>query len=59
MKELQFIDRDMFIFAQYMNGSSVVMNSDGGKIFEVWKKDNKTICSAYDSVFDVMVVSYT
>ncbi len=49
----------MYVFVQYMNGSSAVMNCDGGKILEVWKKENKTICSAYDSIFDVMVVSYT
>lgn len=28
-------------------------------MFEVWKKDLKTIFSAYDSVFDVLAVSYT
>jgi hypothetical protein len=59
VKELSFIDRDMYIFCQYTNGASQVMNCEGGRVFEVWKKDLKTICSAYDSVFDVLAVSYT
>jgi len=36
----------------------MIMNSDGQKLFEVWNKNSKSICSAFDSVFDIMAVSY-
>jgi len=57
-KELSFIDRDMFIFGSFGNGSSQVMNLDGSKIFEVWNKNSKMLYSCYDPVFDIMIVSY-
>ena len=60
IKEHSFIDRDMYLFGSFNNGSNMVLNVEtGNKIFELWKKDTKTVCSAYDYTFDIMVVSYT
>lgn len=57
-RELTFIDRDMYIFGCFGNGSSQVLNLDGSKIFEIWNKNSKMIYSSYDPIFDIMIVSY-
>ena len=48
----------MYLFGQFGNGSSQVLDLEGGKVFEVWNKSSKLICSAYDPVFDIMAMSY-
>ena len=58
VKELNFLDRDLYIFTQYMNGSCQVISWYGVKLLEVWNKLSKTLCAAYDSIFDIMVCSY-
>lgn len=58
VKEISFLDKDLFIQGVFANGSSMVMNSEGQKLFEVWNKNSKCLCSAFDSVFDIMAVSY-
>jgi len=58
MKELSFLDKDLFIHGVFANGCSMVMNNEGNKLFEVWNKNSKAICSVFDSVFDIMAVSY-
>lgn len=57
-KELFFIDKDMYLLGQFGNGSSQVLDLDGGKVFEVWNKSSKLVCSTYDPVFDIMAMSY-
>ena len=58
LKELSFIDKDRFIQGIFGNGSTMVMTSEGQKLFEVWNKSSKCLCSAFDSVFDITAVSY-
>lgn len=36
----------------------MVMTNEATKIFEVWNKSSKSLCTAYDSIFDIMAVSY-
>ena len=48
----------MFLLGQFGNGSSQVMDLEGSKIFEVWNKNSKLVCSCYDPVFDIMVMAY-
>jgi hypothetical protein len=57
-KELFFIDKDMYLLGLFGNGSCQVMDLEGGRIFEVWNKTSKCICSCYDPVFDIMIMSY-
>lgn len=57
-KELHFIDKDMYLMGQYGNGSAQVMDLEGVKIFEVWNKSSKLVCSCYDPIFDIMVMAY-
>lgn len=60
VRELSFIDRDMYLFGNFNNGSSMVVSMEtGNKVFELWNKNAKMICSTYDYTFDIMVVSYT
>ena len=48
----------MFIQGMFGNGSTLIMNSEGNRLFETWDKKAKCITSAFDSIFDFMVVSY-
>jgi len=58
VKELHFLEKDMFLQGLFANGSTMVMTSEGNRIFEVWNKTNKCLASAYDSIFDIMAISY-
>jgi len=58
VKELQFLEKDLFLLGMFANGSSMVMTNEGAKIFEVWNKSSKCICAAYDSIFDIMAMSF-
>ena len=58
VKELNFLEKDMFIQGMFGNGSTMVMTNEGTRLFEVWNKSNKCIASAFDSIFDIMAVSY-
>ena len=57
-REISFIDRDMYLFGFFANGSSQVMSLEGNKIFEVYNKSSKCIHACYDPVFDILAVSY-
>ena len=57
-KEINFIDRDMYLGGFFANGSSQVMTLEGNKVFEVWNKTSKCVHACYDPVFDIMVMSY-
>lgn len=60
VKELSFIDRDMYLMGSFSNGSNMILNiENGNKMFEVNSKNEKAISSAYDHTFDIMIVSYT
>ena len=58
LKELSFLEKDNFIHGVYTNGSTIVLSSEGNKIFEVWNKSTKCLSVAYDSIFDIMAISY-
>lgn len=58
IRELHFLEKDMFIQGVFANGSTSIMTTEGAKIFEVWNKNTKCITAAFDSVFDIMAVSY-